>query len=71
MDWTEFHRRLINAMIVNNHPWSLVDEEYFREFVAWLRPAAAAKMVHSTQLKEKVDLEFKLARERFQEELKV
>ena len=58
-------------MVASDQPFIEVDNPQFRKWVAFMRPVLETKLVHSTQLREKVDLAFVEARERFKGMIKV
>lgn len=58
-------------MVASDQPFTEVDNPHFRKWVAFLRPMLESKLVHSTQLRDKVDLAFLEARKRFKAMIKV
>jgi hypothetical protein len=67
----EFHRHLIEWIVVSNQPFTEVDNPQFRCLISYGKPIIAEKMVHATQLKERLLAEFEKARGRFKNTLKV
>ena len=64
----EFHRHLIEWIVVSNQPFTEVDSPQFCRLISYGKPIIAEKMVHATQLKEQL---LEKARGRFKNTLKV
>ena len=58
-------------MVVSNQPFTEVDNPQFRRLISYGKPIIAEKMVHATQLKERLLTEFEHARDHFKKTLKV
>lgn len=56
---------------MSQQPFSEIDNPQFRAMMKFVKPILGEKMVHSTQLKEKVEAEFIAARERLKDIVKV
>jgi len=57
-------------MVASNQPFTEVDNMQFRALMSFMRPPLKTKMVHATQIREKIDLSFADARERFKKLVK-
>lgn len=58
-------------LVVANQPFTVIDNPQFRDLIAFLRPHLKTKMIHSTQLREKLDQAFADSREQFKKLIKV
>jgi hypothetical protein len=61
----------VEWIVASCQPFTEVDNPQFRALMKFVKPVLGEKMVHSTQLKEKIDTEFAKARERFKEIIEV
>jgi len=61
----------VEWIVASCQPFTEVDNPQFRALMSFVKPMLGGKMVHSTQLKEKIDAEFAKARERLKEIIKV
>jgi hypothetical protein len=70
-DYDKFYRLLVEWMVASNQPFTEVDNPQFRKMMAFLRPNLRDNMVHSTQIRKKIDAGFDEARKRFKAAIKV